>query len=430
MQYLLYILTIPFLYINYKIIVSDLKNKIIPNKYLGYLLLLIPFYYIYIFFSFTEINYLLFILQIILTFIISFILYYFWIWAAWDAKYLLTLALFIPYIGIIPFIWNIALITIFYLLWYFIWFYFWKSIFIKWYAKTLYKQIKIDLNEKWTVYKWTKSWKNIFIILRWLIVFLILFVSIRLSRIYLFNNIFEKETIIINFIEKYNIYIIIIFIILFVLILYLIKILLNKIKFFIHKKFNLNIEKISNYLLFILFLILITFIIFEYNINSDKIKNLLFLVFTLYLSIRIIFIILTYSYKITFWINEIEYKNIENLKKWDIIDKVSLIKMFWNQVILWAKWQMQNKKWILYPDPIKKIMDIENPISNETISLIKQIYKDTNNFHKSNNNTIKIVNTFPFSPYILLWFIITYIYNTDIYIFIIEQIINLSKNNL
>ena len=101
------------LYLNYKIVLSDLKYKKIPNKFLGYLLLLIPFYYIYIFFTFPDINYLLFLWQIILTFIISFILFYFNIWAAWDAKYLLVLSLFIPYIWIVPFIWNIALITIF-----------------------------------------------------------------------------------------------------------------------------------------------------------------------------------------------------------------------------------------------------------------------------------------------------------------------------
>lgn len=51
MQYLLYILAIPFLYLNYKIVISDLKYKIIPNKYLGYLLLLVPFWWIYLFFS-------------------------------------------------------------------------------------------------------------------------------------------------------------------------------------------------------------------------------------------------------------------------------------------------------------------------------------------------------------------------------------------
>ena len=149
MQYILYILSIPFLYINYKIVVSDLKNKIIPNKYLGYLLLLIPFYYIYIFFSFSEINYLLFIWQIILTFIISFILYYFWIWAAWDAKYLLVLSLFIPYIWVIPFIWNIALITILYLFLYFIRFYLWKVLFNKVYRQSLWLNIKQDLTETW-----------------------------------------------------------------------------------------------------------------------------------------------------------------------------------------------------------------------------------------------------------------------------------------
>ena len=220
MQYLLYILAIPFLYFNYRIVFSDIKNKIIPNKYLVYLLGITPFYYIYTFFTFPDINYLLFVWQIIFTFIISFILYYFWIWAAWDAKYLLVLSLFIPYIWIIPFIWNIALLTIIYLLWYFLWFYFWKCLFYKWYAKSLLWNIKQDLNDKWLSYK---SSKTIYKIFKWIIVFLLIFVSIRIARVYILNNVlwwWLNNYIFINqLIEKYSIYIIILLWILLWLIL-------------------------------------------------------------------------------------------------------------------------------------------------------------------------------------------------------------------
>jgi len=117
MQYiLLFLLSIPFLYINYKIIISDIKYKKIPNKYLLYLLYLLPLYYSYLIYFNSSFGILLFIIQIILALIISFILYSIWIWSAWDAKYLLVLALFIPDIWIVPLIWNIAIITLIYLL--------------------------------------------------------------------------------------------------------------------------------------------------------------------------------------------------------------------------------------------------------------------------------------------------------------------------
>ena len=243
MQYFLYILAIPFLYFNYKIIISDLKYKKIPNKYLVHLLLLIPFYYIYIFFSFPELNYILFLWQIIITFLVSFILYYFWIWAAWDAKYLLVLALFIPYIWIIPFIWNIALITLVYLFWYFLWFYFYKVAFDKNYRKSLWWSIKYDLSERWKVHKQNKWWDTYKIILKWFIIFLLIFVSIRLVRLYLLNSILENwnsNNYISEIIEKYNIYLVFLFIWIFIWWLYLFKIYINKIKKYISNRFKIG----------------------------------------------------------------------------------------------------------------------------------------------------------------------------------------------
>ena len=198
MQYILYIIAIPFLYINYKIIASDIKQKIIPNKYLINLLYLIPFYYIYFLISSdAQINYLVFISQVILTLLISFILYSFWVWSAWDAKYLLVLSLFIPNIWVIPFIWNIALLTLVYLLVYFLYFYLWKCLFNLNYTKNLYKNIYIDLKEKFKNFLKHKNWwfykKIIFInILKWIISFLAFFTIIRLSRIYLIDNIIDS----------------------------------------------------------------------------------------------------------------------------------------------------------------------------------------------------------------------------------------------
>ncbi len=441
MQYILYILTLPFLYLNYKIVVSDLKFKKIPNKYLGYLLLLIPFYYIYIFFSFPEVNYLLFVWQIFLTFLISFVLYYFWIWAAWDAKYLLVLALFIPYMGIIPFIWNIALITLIYLLWYFIYFYLWKVLFNKNYRQSLWINIKQDLSEKWKVHKWNKWWNTYKIILKWLVIFLLIFVSIRLIRIYSLNSILYSNTwkvqILQNIIDKYNIYIIILFILIFIWWLYLFKIWINKLKEFLAKKLKININLIWNILLIFLSIFLISFIIYEYLQNPNEIKNYLFKIFTIYLTIYLITKILVFSYKITFWIAEYKYINIKDLKEGVVVDKEYLIKMFWNQIWLWHIPDKNRKytKKILSPSPTNYFQNIKNPINKNTLKIIKKSFTITNSWHINNkttnftkNITIKILNTFSFASYILLWFLITFFLQDKIFKNIFNFLIKIIKN--
>ncbi len=431
MEYLFYILSIPFLYFNYKIIVSDLKYKKIPNKYLGYLLLLIPFYYIYIFFTFPQINYIAFFIQVLFTFLISFILYFFWIWASWDAKYLLVLALFIPYIWIIPFIWNIALITIAYLFGYFIYFYLYKITFNKIYRQSLWWNIKQDLNERWKVHKWNKWWNTYKIIFKFLIIFLLIFVSIRLIRLYLLKWFIQNTNrfeLLQYFLEKYNIYLIFLSIWFFIWLLYLLKFLINRFKEYLIKKIKLNINLVWNILLFILTIFLISFITFEYHRNSHELKYYLFKIFTVYLSLYIFFKILKWAYKITFWIAEYQYIDIKDLKEWDIVDKGYLIKMFWEQSVLWyiqendsKKIKKQRKKYLLYSSPIKYFQNINNSLDKETCETIKKCYFITNKYHSKytpnfqKNKTIKIINTFSFAPYIISWFLLTFFFHDKIF---------------
>ena len=244
--FFLWLLSIPFLYLNYKIIISDIKYKIIPNKYLIFLLYLIPLFYIYNFLYY-DINYILFFLQLFFTIFISFILYYYSIWSAWDAKYLLVLALFIPQKWILLFVWNIALLTIFYLFLYFIYFYFWKPIFNWKYFKSLFWNIKTDLKDK--LYTFLKHWdwnfyrKTIFFkILKWFIFFLIIFVSLRLIRLFLLSEIFKwlhssRSEFFQDLLIKYNLYFILLFFILFIWLIYLIIFKINKIKLFLKNKY-------------------------------------------------------------------------------------------------------------------------------------------------------------------------------------------------
>ena len=193
MQYFLFILATPFLFFNYKIIHSDIRRKIIPNKFLLYLIYLVPFHFYYIWVTFPEVSIIAFTIQILFALVISFTLYYFWIWSAGDAKYLLVLSLFIPHIGIVPFIGNIALLTLLYLIGYFIYFYFYKSIFIRSYRRSLWIDVWNDLKDKFTHFLHNPNGEivkktAIFKLFKWILIFLMIFVVIRLSRIYLLNS--------------------------------------------------------------------------------------------------------------------------------------------------------------------------------------------------------------------------------------------------
>lgn len=416
MQIFFFLLVFPFLYFNYKILKSDIKNKIIPNKYLWYLLLLIPFYYIYMSLLIPEFSIMTCLIQFIVTFVVSFILYSFWIWSAGDAKYVLVLGLFLPTIWIIPFIGNVALATLIYLIGYFIYFYFWKVLFNQPFRKKLFKNIHVDVKES---INYLTINRNIFWnIINLIITFLIIFVSIRLSRIYIFDSLFHWENTQWNFIqliiENYSIYIMFSIIGFTFWIIWWIRKIYLYLKNIITKKTNINTLYIKYINLWVVFFLLSLFIIHEYLIHTQKILHSLYIIFTLYLTLYFIFKIIIYSYKITFQLSEQIHININTLQNWDILDKTYLIKLFWEQCSLWAQW---NTDGLLYPNPTKYFQDISNPIEKEDCKNLKKIYGIVNQYHKKNNTSnyseildIKILKTFAFGGYIFFWFIITYFF--------------------
>lgn len=438
MQYIfLSILSIPFLYINCKIILSDIKHKIIPNKYLLKLIIIIPLFYFYLNYYNYDINFLNFISNIFFTLFISFILYYIWIWSAWDAKYLLLLALFIPHIWIIPFLWNIALLTIIYLFWYFIWFYFWKCLFNWKYFHSLYKNIFHDLKDKSLVFLKHTDWnfykKIIFLkILKWISFFLIIFVSIRLLRLYMFSDImhsiYYKE--ILTYLKEYSYYILFSLIWIFFWTIYLIKLAINKLKKIISNKSKEKNNFIIDFVLItILLFLLLSFIIYEYIINPSEIINYLLKIFTFYIILYLIFVIIRYTYKITFSIAETYYIDIKDLKEGDIIDKEYLVNMFWDQISLLDYWN----KWLIIPSPTEFFKNIENPIDTEVIKNLNKIYEIVNTFHKNNNwtpenNKIKILNTFAFWVYIFAGFIISFLFWNIIIQYLISIFLEIIKS--
>ncbi len=399
MSYISYIFIIIFFYLNIKIIISDLKIKKIPNKYLGYLLLLVPIYWIYLFQKDLEINIILFIIQIILTLIISFILYYFWIWAAWDAKYLLVLSLFIPHIWIISFIWNIWLITIIYLLLYFIYFYLSFIFLPKKEKKDFIKWIKKDFLKS-SFFQEKKFLKKIIILLNNITFFLITFILIRLIRIYLFFNLLNKNNInnIWKYLNKYNFYIIF----LFIWIYYLLFFLFNKLKNYLLIKyfFEKNIRYIKIFMKFILIILLISFIYYEYIINPYNIIINIKIILTYSIIIYILFRILKYSYEIAFYTSEIKEIPLNELKKWMILNMPYL------------KWKIERNDFQNIESDIKTKKDLEK---------VKWILKKL--------KQIEIINTFSFWIYIFIAFFITILYNNKIYFSIINYLFLLIKNN-
>lgn len=461
--YLLSLITIPFLYLNFKIILTDLKIKKIPNKYLIYLIYIIPFYYIYCIFYIENINIIIFILQFILTLLISFILYYIWIWSAWDAKYLLTLSLFIPYIWIITFIGNIALLTIIYLLIYFIWFYFWRCLFNWNYTKSLYNKIYIDLKDKFINYIKNNDWTivkkiTIYKIIKWFVLFLILFVSFRLIRIYIIHHIILNDwsdklwwiwRYYINILLENNSYYILLITLILMWLIYIIYLWIIYWKNYLINRVNLNKNKKINPLIIdiilisILWLSLISYILIEFLNNPEEITTNLKLIFTIYLMIYIMMRILKYSYHVTFQIWEQDYIDVDKLSTWDIIDKDYLIKLFWEQSILWycdnntdSETRKNREKLLLYPNPKKYFLELKWSISEEDKNIIKNVYKIVNEFHienKTNNfqeiKSIKILKTFTFWIYIFIWFILTYLLNDNIYELMIKSLINYLKLN-
>ncbi len=438
---ILSLIAIPFLYFNYKIIESDIRDKLIPNKYLIYLIYLLPFFYLNIFYSSNlEVNnHLIFFWQIFLSIFICFIIYYFWIWWAGDAKYLLVLALFLSHIWFFQFIWNIAILVIIYLWLYFLYFYFWKCLIKKNYAKNLYNNIYIDLKDKflifikhndWHIYKKT-SFK---IILNRFLIFLFIFVWFRLIRLIFVQNFISNKDNISDFWEimiKYNIYIWIIIFSIFWIVRYYFMKLFILFKNLISKVFNIKYDKTKLLFPILLFIILLSFIIIEYNKNPYEILKYLKKIFTLYISIYIIIKILIYSYKLTFQISETQYIEIQKLEKWEIIDKNYLIKMFWEQSCLGGK----NKIWILAPDPKQYFLKISNPIDDDTVQKLKEIYNIVINYHTENktpnyekNDKIKILMTFAFAPYILVWFFLTFFFQNKIFDFINTLFIDFIKS--
>lgn len=451
-----WIIWILFFYLNFLILKSDYSKKIIPNKILLYLLYSLPHALILYYLSGIDVSYTKIMIEILIAFMVSFWLYYYGVWSAWDAKYLLILALFVPHVWILALIWNISLITLAYLWLYFLYFYLFKSLINIKYWKSLFINIKNDLSEKLKYYlvnqegifNKTSATLKLIKVFIW---FLILFVALRLSRIYLIDyfqvywndNIWNNQWLLgtlFTFAENNYSYIFFAWILLFIWLIFLLRKIYIKIRLFLVTRIKnkisnvtgINEEHIDIVFLGILGVWLCSFIYSQYLITPYEIKNSLKLIFTYYIAIWLLVKIFIYLYKVAFQVAEQDVIDIKDLKVWDIIDKPFLLKNFATEKCLWAYW---NKKGILYPSPWEAIAQLDTPITKESLKLLKKIYKISNDHHKNENKknfspleTIKILKTFAFSWYIFIWFILTFLYWETIFQYIIDSFITILKS--
>jgi len=430
-----FLLTIPFLVTNFYIILSDMKEKKIPNIYLRYLLFMLPFWYLYVwyFHIFSGIHFIAFLLQVTATILISFWLYHFWKWGAGDAKYLIVLCLYIPQIWIIPFIGNIALIGMAAGTLYFLWFYLGKVLFISKYRKSLLQEIRTHMREVYKVKKNNSNNNTTLLISKTILIFLLIFISIHLSRLYFLEYMKETatswnipENIFLGF-NTHLVFILFLFIFFFV-IRYVFRYIKNYIFHSLLKEES-SLEVVYAYMLWFLSFLLLWFIILEFIINPYQIGGYLYQTFTIYLLLYIVTKILIFMYKICFSVSETSYININDLKSGDIVDKPFLIKMFWTQDCLWYIWREKKKllwnnkkeeeKFLLYPDPTKYFQGIHTPIDKDTALFLKKIYKTVNEHHLKEDtkyqsiDTIKTYFSFAFWIYIFWGFIVTvFFWNT------------------
>lgn len=444
LEYIVFwIILIPFLVINFFLIFNDIKHKKIKNRYLLYLLYLIPYRYIFLIyfwhFSFWS-DYLSFIFQVFLTFVISFSLYYYWLWSAGDAKYLLVLSLYFPHIWVIPLIWNISLITIWYLLVYFIWFYAIHLLFFRDKTKSLIKHVYIDNRDRFLNYIWYWNENNTKIsvalkLWNWLFTFLLFFVIVRLLRLYIFDIYFawESSQHLYDIVEQYSSYIFIWLIIGFIWLIYAIRYTYLKLVQNFSKRFNIYQWKIHLIAKLILSFLLFSFILWEYFINPDDIKQKLYIIFTLYIIIYFIVISLWYTYKITFQLWEQISINYKELKIWDILDKNYLIKTylissgFWNSIKSKSKFNKNFEEKLNNISNIDYFKSIKNPLNKEDINKVNDIVLTRNKFYKKQDEqsyfheiyNIKILKTFAFAIYIFLWFLFTYFYADQVFTYLL-----------
>lgn len=383
LESIIILLWISFLYINIHILLSDTRKKIIPNKKLLHLIYILPIYYFVIIQLWNNILFEYIFYWFLLTLCISFCLYFFWVWAAGDSKYLIVLSLyFLEGFWVIWFFWNIWIIILLYILAY--------SIISVWKLKNKYVN-KASIRNIAVMVKETS-----FITLY---SFFLFFFFLRLIRELINKSTFNE--IIDDYKKALWIGFIICIILIFKIAKYFIK---PKLRKFDKSKI---IKKI--FIFFTIWLLLL--ILYWYSKLGVEIFFIVRRIVTFNLLLLILFMLLFKGFKEIFIESETYQTYINNMQVWEIVSTTSLK----NQLHDFK--HLQNQKWIKSDKELFK--DIRFPLTHSVIENIQQRYNYINDYIWDENKWekleyIKMVKTMSFWWFIFMWFLITYFFEDTI----------------
>lgn len=402
-----------FFSINFKILQSDIREKRIPNRYIVYLLYLLPFSYGYSYMNgiFDDINIALALIQMLLAFCISLAIYLFWMWWAGDAKYLLILWLYIPHIGIIWLISGIALLTLLFLIWYFLWFWLGPNLWTTEKRKELYTQLWDVKKSEFLNKNKQNSNKTILIsCIKKINMFLIIFIILRLLRIHVVLILLDKyakgE---IHTSPAYLTLYWIIAIFLIVTLVWCIAPIVSRLKHITQKWTYVILCNIA----------WSAFIFYEYIKNPEDTLQRLSFILTIWIILYLLMKVILFAYRLVFIYQEEIYIEIKDLEKWMLIDKGALIELLDMQYYIYDNIDKEIFKTLepqafFWPiSPKEYIHNLDNPISQHEAEELQDIYKKVNALHTKYQTPsytpfkhIKVLNTFAFAPYLFWGFLL------------------------
>ncbi len=397
--------------INFFIIYKDITKKIIPNSLLILLIILsIPLWLL----NTDPFSLSIFFVSMISVFFISFILYYFGFWSPGDAKYLLVLSLFIPYIWIFSFISNIVIVTLLYLCAFFIFLLFAKGVFIKKDEEIFLHQVlhNVWVQQLLPIKKFIEKPNMIWTmrVINSINIFLATFVLIRLSRIFIFDTIKEHSSR--AFQENYKIYITIALVLWMIGIIVWVSILWRKIKIYLLSKkwyIPLHMDILWSNILFVWVAI---FIYYDYMQSPDELIANMRYILSFYIAIFIATRCLIYLYKFTFIEMEKRIINVKKLQVWDIIHRHFLIHTLIPM--------LRKVSWSKIKKEIEIVKNIRNKVDKREIKALKKVYKSF-----SKDSDIPIIETFAFSPHIFIGFIVSIFWGNAPIRFIVDMVTSL-----
>lgn len=411
MKEVIFYLILPFfLFFNYRIIVSDAKKKIIPNKYLLGLLVLSIFSFFITPFTLFSFLYLLIWL------FISFWFYYFGFWAAWDSKYIIVLSLFLPFFSFHYLLWNLWIAILLYFVFSTIY-----HLFVNY--SEIFSSLKNKLYSDYQKFKLAKKDSLKVELIKFFMSFFAFFITLRLFRDNLIFFI-EWESIFGIPLMWFNLMIGLFAIIISatLVLMFTVKYLRKKVLNVVHDhKFKIDPEVFFFSLISSLF---VYFLYLEYRLYWNEIFDKLFVILTLYL---LIFLLVKWFYVLIKHIYvDMEYEKtwVFDLKPGDIIDK--------KEVRNYIYYAPENEKSMIKKERDKALSMIDSVLDVDSVEILRNLITDINQSYIDFNSDDEITHlgklkTFAFALYIFIAFVFTYFYS-DILFKIIADIIKTALN--